>query len=83
MPVDEEIVQSAEHQGGAADPEHDVMHLALGDVGADFYAQPAQHRTPDRRAKQGEQRKPHSSGVQSTASGLKYAHDSELITQQA
>ena len=52
--MDEEIIQPAQHQRRAADGENDLVHLALGDVRADFHAEPAQHRAPDRRAEQRE-----------------------------
>ena len=57
VPVDEEIIQPAEHHHRPRQPEREAMILALHQaiVLTHLHAQPAQHRAPDRRAEDGEE----------------------------
>src|SRR5450759_403986 len=56
VPMHEEIIHHTQHDHDSRQPERDAMILALHQrlVLTHLHAQPAQHRTPDRRAKDGE-----------------------------
>jgi len=52
--VYEEIIERTQDDGRAADKQNHLVHLALGDVGANGHPQPAQDGTPDGRTDQRE-----------------------------